>query len=502
MAVTDDRAPATGDATFDSTSPASGELVGTFPVQGPEQVAEAVSRARRAAGWWAGLGFDGRRRRLLAYKALLARRSGELVDLVHRENGKPAADAFVEVLLAVEHLDWVARKAERVLRPRRAASTLVLANHSASVEYQPLGVVGVIGPWNYPVYTPTGAIASALGAGNAVVFKPSELTTAVGRFLADAFAEVVPEQPVLQVVTGDGTTGNALCQAGVDKVSFTGSPATGRKVMAACAERLTPVVLELGGKDAMIVDEDGDVDAAAEQAVWGGMANAGQTCLAIERVYVVDRVYDRFVDRVVELAARVRPGADADADIGPITLPRQLEVIRRQLADAFERGARALVGGPDAVRPPYVDPVVLVDVPEDALVMREETFGPVLPVVRVRDADEAVERANASAYGLGAAVFARRRADRIARALRSGMTSVNSVLTFAGMPSLPFGGVGESGFGRVHGPDGLREFSRSKAITRQRFPLPFAMLSFDRPARLLPAVERAMKLRHARRPRG
>jgi succinate-semialdehyde dehydrogenase / glutarate-semialdehyde dehydrogenase len=176
-------------------------------------------------------------------------------------------------------------------------------------------------------------------------------------------------------------------------------------------------------------------------------------------------------------------------------------VIRRQLADAFQRGARALVGGPDAVRPPYVDPVVLVDVPEDALVMREETFGPVLPVVRVRDADEAVERANASAYGLGAAVFARRRADRIARALRSGMTSVNSVQTFAGMPSLPFGGVGESGFGRVHGPDGLREFSRSKAITRQRFPLPFAMLSFDRPARLLPAVERAMKLRHAGRPR-
>jgi acyl-CoA reductase-like NAD-dependent aldehyde dehydrogenase len=359
----------------------------------------------------------------------------------------------------------------------------------------------VIGPWNYPVYTPSGTITSALAAGNAVVFKPSELTPAVGRFLADAFAEVVPEQPVLQVVTGDGATGNALCLAGVDKVAFTGSPATGRKVMAACAERLTPVVLELGGNDAMIVDEDAAVDAAAEQAVWGGMANAGQTCLAIERVYVVDAVYDRFVDRVVELAAKVRPGADAEADIGPITLPGQLEVIRRQLADAFQRGARALVGGPDAVRPPYVDPVVLVDVPSDALLMRQETFGPVLPVVRVRDADEAVRRANASAYGLGAAVFARRRAGRIARSLRSGMVSVNSVLTFAGMPSLPFGGVGESGFGRVHGPDGLREFSRAKAITRQRFPLPFSVLSFDRPARLVPAIERAMKLRHGRRPR-
>jgi succinate-semialdehyde dehydrogenase / glutarate-semialdehyde dehydrogenase len=501
MAVTEDQVPASGGGTFDSTGPASGEVVGTFPAHGPEQVAAAASRAQEAAAWWAALGFDGRRRRLLAYKALLARRSGELVDLVHRENGKPAADAFIEVLLAVEHLDWVARRAARVLRPRRAASPLVLANHAASVEYLPLGVVGVIGPWNYPVFTPTGVIASALAAGNAVVFKPSELTPATGCFLADAFAEVVPERPVLQVVTGDGATGDALCRAGVDKVSFTGSPATGRKVMAACAARLTPVVLELGGKDAMIVDEDGDVDAAAEQAVWGGMANAGQTCLAIERVYVVEGVYDRFLDRVVELAGRVRPGPGAEADIGPITLPAQLEVIRRHLADAFHRGARALVGGPDAVRPPYVDPVVLVDVPDDALVMREETFGPVLPVVRVRDADEAVARANANPYGLGAAVFARRRADRIARALRSGMTSVNSVLTFAGMPSLPLGGVGESGFGRVHGPEGLREFSRTKAITRQRFPLPFAMLSFERPARLLPMVERAMKLRHARAPR-
>jgi succinate-semialdehyde dehydrogenase / glutarate-semialdehyde dehydrogenase len=501
MAVTRDHAPATGGATFESTSPASGEVVGTFPVQGAEQVAEALSRARRAAAWWAGLGADGRRRRLLAFKALLARRCDDLVDLVHRENGKPAADAFVEVLLAVEHLDWAARNAAKVLRPRRAASTLVLANHAASVEYQPLGVVGVIGPWNYPVLTPTGVIASALAAGNAVLFKPSEHTPAAGCFLADAFAEVVPEQPVLQAVTGDGTTGSALCLAGVDKVAFTGSPATGRRVMAACAERLTPVVLELGGKDAMVVDEDADVDAAAEQAVWGAMANAGQTCLAIERVYVVDRVYDRFVDRVVDLAARVRAGAAADADIGPITVPGQLEVIRRHLADAVERGARALVGGPRAVRPPYVDPVVLVDVPDDALVMREETFGPVLPVVRVGDADEAVRRANASAYGLGAAVFARRRADPLARALRSGMTSVNSVQTFAGMPSLPFGGAGESGFGRVHGPDGLREFSRSKAVTRQRFPLPFSVLSFDRPAWLLPAAERVTKLRHARAPR-
>jgi succinate-semialdehyde dehydrogenase/glutarate-semialdehyde dehydrogenase len=501
MAITEDVPAASRVRTFDSTSPATGEVIGTFPLDGPEQVAATVARARQAAAGWRELGFDGRRRRLLAYKAMLVRRADELVDLVHRENGKPRADALIEVVLIVEHLDWAARHAARVLGRRRAATTMVLANHAASVEYQPLGVVGVIGPWNYPVFTPLGSVVYALAAGNAVVLKPSELTPAVGCFLADAFAEAVPDQPVLQVVTGDGRTGNALCLAGVDKVALTGSPATGRKVMAACAERLTPVVLELGGKDAMIVDEDADLDAAAEQAVWGGMANAGQTCLAVERVYAVDAVYDRFLAKLVERASRVRPGGGPEADFGPTTLPRQLDVIRHHLDDAFARGARALVGGPDAVRPPYVDPVVLVDVPADALVMREETFGPVLPVVRARDADHAVELANANPYGLGAAVFARRRADAIARALRSGMASINSVLTYAGIPSLPLGGVGDSGFGRVHGPDGLREFARPKAITRQRFALPFGMQSFDRPGFVLPAVKQVMKLRHGRAPR-
>jgi succinate-semialdehyde dehydrogenase / glutarate-semialdehyde dehydrogenase len=494
-----DRAARVG--SFDSTSPATGEVVATFPLDGPEQVAAAVARARRAQPGWAELGFDGRRRALLAYKALLVRRVDELVALVHRENGKPHADALIEVLMIVEHLDWAARNAARVLGPRRARGTLVLANHAASVEYQPLGVVGVIGPWNYPVFTPLGSIAYALAAGNAVVFKPSELTPAVGCFLADTFADAVAGHPVLQVVTGDGETGHALCLAGVDKIALTGSPATGRKVMAACAERLIPVVLELGGKDAMVVDADADLDAAADQALWGGMANAGQTCLAVERVYVVDAVHDRFLDRLVERASRVRPGGGPDADFGPITLPRQLDVIRRHLDDAFARGARALVGGPDAVRPPYVDPVVLVDVPPDALVLREETFGPVLAVTRARDADHAVALANANPYGLGAAVFATNRAGAIARALRSGMASINSVLTYAGVPSLPFGGVGESGFGRTHGPDGLREFARSKAIIRQRFPLPFPMQSFDRPGFVLPTVKAAMRLRHGRAPR-
>jgi acyl-CoA reductase-like NAD-dependent aldehyde dehydrogenase len=248
----------------------------------------------------------------------------------------------------------------------------------------------------------------------------------------------------------------------------------------------------------MIVDDDADVDAAAAAAVWGGCATAGPTCIGIERVYATAAVYDRFVAKAVELAAGVRAGPEPDAAIGPMTLPKQVDVIRRHLEDALARGAKAVVGGVASVRPPFVDPVVLVDVPEDALVMREETFGPVLPIIRVADGDEAVLRANASGYGLASAVYGKRRAGRLAAAVKAGMTSINAVQMVAAVPALPFGGVGESGFGRVHGEEGLREFTWVKATTRQRFPLPFVLTSFQRPKALIPMVKRSMRLRHGR----
>jgi acyl-CoA reductase-like NAD-dependent aldehyde dehydrogenase len=492
-------APSASASEFDSLNPATGDVVGRFPLDGAAEVGAAVDRARAAAAWWGALDFAERGRRLRAYKVLITRRVDELGDLVHRENGKPRNDAFLETMLAIDHLEWASRNARRVLGPRRVRSGLLAVNHAASVEYLPLGVVGVIGPWNYPVYTPMGSISYALAAGNAVVFKPSEFTPAIGRWLADAAAEAIPEHPVLQVVTGAAQTGAALSASGVDKLAFTGSARTGRRVMAACAERLTPVLMELGGNDAMIVDEDADVDAAASAAVWGALQNAGQACISVERVYVVDAVHDRFVARVAELAGRVRTGEGDGADIGPITMPAQLDVITRHLRDAFERGARAVVGGPDAVHPPYVDPVVLVDLPGDALILREETFGPTLPIVRVRDADEAVRLANDTRYGLGSVVFAKRRGRELARRLRAGMTSVNAVIPYAAIPSLPFGGVGDSGFGRIHGDDGLREFARAKATTAMRFPLPVDLLSFDRPEAAVRAVKAITRLRHGRR---
>jgi acyl-CoA reductase-like NAD-dependent aldehyde dehydrogenase len=490
--------PTTMASSFESLNPATGQLVGRFPLDGPAEVDAAVERARVAAAWWGALEFGERALRLRGLKALLARRAEELGDLIHLENGKPRTDAFLEIMLAIDHLEWAARNARRVLAPRRVRAGLLAANQVASVEYLPLGVIGVIGPWNYPVYTPMGSISYALAAGNAVVFKPSEYTPAIGRWIADVTAEAIPEHPVLQVVTGAGETGAALCASGVDKLAFTGSARTGRRVMAACAERLTPVLLELGGNDAMIVDEDADIDAAANAAVWGALQNAGQACISVERVYAVDAIHDRFVASVTELAGRVHAGEGNGADIGPITMPGQLDVISRHLADAFERGARAVVGGPDAVHAPYVDPVVLVDVPAGALILREETFGPTLPIVRVRDADEAVRLANDSRYGLGSAVFARRRGKELARRLHAGMTSVNAVFAYAAIPSLPFGGVGDSGFGRIHGDDGLREFSRTKSTTSTRFPLPVELQSFHRPRGAVRAVRAITRLRHGR----
>ncbi|MGH3498588.1 MAG: aldehyde dehydrogenase family protein [Nocardioidaceae bacterium] len=484
--------------TFDSLDPATGEVVGTYPVHTGSDVAAAAVRARAAASWWSDLGFDGRRQRLLRWAGVLTRRIGQLASVVHDETGKPVADAQLEIGLAIEHIAWAATHAPKVLGRRRVGSGVLMANASASVEYLPLGVVGVIGPWNYPVFTPLGSIAYALAAGNAVVFKPSELTPGVGGWLVDSLAEVV-EEPVLQLVTGFGDTGEALCRSGVDKVAFTGSTATAKKVMAACAETLTPVLMECGGKDALLVDADADVAAAADAAVWGGMSNAGQTCIGVERVYVHEIVYDEFVAQVVERAERVRPGSDDAASIGPITMPSQLDIIRRHIADALTRGGRALVGGTGAVGDRYVQPTVLVDVPEDSEAVTHETFGPTLTIAKVVDMEEGVRLANASAYGLGATVYSRARGPELARRLRSGMTSVNSVIAFAAIPALPFGGVGDSGFGRIHGADGLKEFTYAKSVARQRVRPLLRLTSFDRTARADKSFAQIVALLHGGR---
>lgn len=496
MTITEDTGTRTA-ATFDSLNPRTGEVVASHPIHSEADVAAAVERARNASVWWSGLTFAERKTLLTAWKSLITNRIGELAAVMQAETGKPHGDAVLECALAIDHLAWAAGNAKKVLGRHKVPSGLVMANQKATVEYAPLGVVGVIGPWNYPVFTPMGSIAYALAAGNAVVFKPSEYTPGVGAWLAATAAEVF-DQPVFQVVTGLGDTGAALCRSGVNKVAFTGSTATGKRVMAACAETLTPVLIEAGGKDALIVDADADIAAAVDGAVWGANANAGQTCAGVERVYVHERVYDDFLSQVVARSKEVHATNDPDAKIGPITMPSQIDIIKRHIDDAIASGGKAVLGGPESVGERFVQPVILVDVPEDSAAVTEETFGPTMTVTKVASMDEAVRLTNASKYALGSSVFSKRNGMRIAEQLRVGMTAINGVITFAGVPSLPFGGVGDSGFGRIHGPDGLKEFTYAHAITKQRMKPLLALTTFQRTEKAEEQLGKLIGMLHGR----
>ncbi|MFF9335490.1 aldehyde dehydrogenase family protein [Streptomyces albogriseolus] len=495
-------APRATAAAFTTYSPATGERLAEYPAHGPEDVARAVARARTTQAGWAALPASRRRELLLRWKKALADDLDTVARTIARETGKPAGDAALEVVLTLEHLAWAARNAPRVLGRRRVRTGLFTVHQRASLVHRPLGVVGVIGPWNYPLYTPMGSIGYALAAGNAVVFKPSELTPGTGVLLAELFDSAAPEHAgLLATVTGAAATGDALARSGVDKVAFTGSPGTARKVMAVCARTLTPFLAECGGKDAVIVTADADLDAAADAIVWGALSNAGQTCAGVERVYAMREVHEELCARVVEKAAALRTGAGADAEYGPMTLPGQVAVVERHVSGAVAAGGRALLGGPDSVRAPYVAPVVLTEVPEDAPAMTEETFGPVVTVNAVASVDEAVERANASRYALGAAVFcgSGRAGAAIAGRLRAGAVSVNSVLGFAAVPALPFGGSKDSGFGRIHGEEGLRAFTSVQSVTVQRFAPAIALTSFAVPAATRERAVRLARALHRRR---
>ncbi|NNH70877.1 aldehyde dehydrogenase family protein [Nocardia uniformis] len=481
------------DTELQSFDPATDEVVAVVPIMGLTEVTEVVRQAHEASSWWRAKGFKGRRARLLAWRRYMAQHAVEIIDLIHRENGKPRPDAALELMLSLEHIAWTAKNAAKILGPEKRRTGLLTANFAARVDHLPFGVVGVIGPWNYPLYTPNGSIATALASGNTVVFKPSEYTPAVAQWYADAFATANPEAPqgILSIVTGDGGTGRALCDAGVHKLAFTGSTATGKAVMAACATNLVPVVLELGGKDAAIVTADADIDAAAESIAFGAMGNAGQTCVGIERVYVDREVRDQFVAALERELADIRPGEREGSSYGPMTMPSQAEVVRNHVRAAINDGAAPLIGGLASIGDRFISPVVLLDPPHNSAAIQQETFGPTLTVTTVESVDDAVAQANDVALGLGGAVFAKRHGADIARRLDTGQVSINSVLGFAAIASLPLGGRGDSGFGRIHGPEGLREFTRPRALAIERFALPVNLLSLRRPEwvdRLLPRL--------------
>ncbi len=463
-------------ATFDKADPATGEVIAQYKNFSRDEVFTCVDSAHLASLRWAEFGFTARKRTLLKWASYITKNQKEIAQLVASECGKPIGDASLEVSIAIDHIAWAAKHAEQIMRKQDRPSGLLMFNMKAQVQRSPLGVVGVIGPWNYPIFTPMGSIAYALAAGNTVVFKPSEFTPGVGKWLADSFAQIAPFENILSTVTGLPDTGKALTESAVNKISFTGSTRTAKKVAASCAERMIPVVLECGGKDPVIVDTDADLKLAAEYALWSAMANAGQSCIGAERVYVVESVADQFIEIITNMAKKIQVGKD----YGPATMPSQLNVIQSHLDDAKAKGAKFLVGGADSVKGAFVEPVIMVDVPEDSTAMTQETFGPTLAINKVLNTDEAIRLSNASSYGLASAVFSKRNGEQIASKLACGMVSINSVFLFAAIPSVPFGGVKDSGYGRIHGAEGLLEYTYARTVVKTRFKIPLKFTSFGR----------------------
>ncbi|HEX8354401.1 MAG TPA: aldehyde dehydrogenase family protein [Pyrinomonadaceae bacterium] len=465
-----EEAPATAAREIISYDPATGEEVGRVPLASAAEVAGAVARARAAQKAWAALTFRERASVVMRARALVLEGMDEITGLISRESGKPSAEAMaMEIVPTLDLMRFFARKAERMLRPEKIDIGLYgFLGRTSVVEYRPVGVVGIISPWNFPWATPLGEVVMALMAGNAVVLKPSELTPLVGLKVGDLFARAGLPAGVLEVVTGDGSTGAALVEAAPDKVMFTGSVPTGRRVAEAAARKLIPVVLELGGKDPMIVFEDADIPAASEAAVWGAFANSGQACASVERCYVHERVAEEFTRRVVEKVGALRQAAGDDGgkaacDLGAMSSERQFRLVEGHVAEAVGRGARVLAGGGRArgcsERGWFHEPTVLACVDHSMAVMREETFGPVLPLMTFRDEEEAVRLANDSDFGLTASVWTRdiRRGRRVARRIEAGTVMVNEVLYTHGIAQTPWGGVKQSGLGRTHGRLGLLE---------------------------------------------
>ncbi|MGH9970169.1 MAG: aldehyde dehydrogenase family protein [Pyrinomonadaceae bacterium] len=448
-----------------SYDPATGQEIGRAPLVAFEEVRQAVQRARAAQPAWADLSFSERGRVILKARELMLDRIDEIATLISRETGKPVAEALsMEVVPTLDAMYYFARTARRLLRPQKIdIGQYGLMGRSSRIVYKPVGVVGIISPWNFPLGTPAEEIVMALMAGNAVVLKPSELTPLIALQVGEIFRQAGLPPALLEIVTGDGSTGAALIAARVDKIMFTGSVATGKRVAEAAAKHLTPVVLELGGKDPMVVLEDADVANAARGAVWGAFANAGQACASVERCYVHESIAPQFLAEVVAETQKLKQevGTREDTDVGAMTNERQLQIVEEHVTDAVARGAKVLTGGKRLSRGKglFYPPTVLTSVDHGMTIMRDETFGPVLPVMTFKTEDEAVKLANDSVYGLTASVWTKnvKRGRHLAERIEAGTVMVNEVLYTHGIAQTPWGGIKDSGYGRTHGRLGLLE---------------------------------------------
>ena len=457
-------------------NPATGEVIGHVADMTAADVAELARRGRAAQPGWEALGFDGRGRVLKRMQRWVMDNADRVIRTICSETGKTYEDAQIaELAYGAAAFGFWAHNAPRYLADERIRSSSIFVKGKRLVlRYRPVGLVGVIGPWNYPLTNSFGDCIPALAAGNSVILKPSEITPLTSLLLAEGLAECGLPDEVFAVATGRGATGAAVVNE-VDMIMFTGSTATGRKIAVRAAERLIPASLELGGKDPMIVLADANIERAVNHAAYYSMFNCGQTCISIERCYVEAPIYDEFVARVTEKVRAIRQGVPTGpgtVDVGSLTFPPQVETVERHVQEARERGAKVLTGGRRGRATGYwYEPTVLVDVDHDMACMREETFGPTLPIMKVADAEEAIRLANDSEYGLCAAVFSRdlARAEAVARRVNAGAVTVNDALVNYTALELPMGGATpSSGVGYRHGPGGIRKYCRQQSLLISR----------------------------------
>ena len=461
-----------------SVNPATGEVLREWACAGDSEVLAAVERARVAQHAWRELGVRKRITLLRDFQHRLHERKLQIAQAVTREEGKPVAEALTtEVLVVLDAARFLIDNSFRLLNDEPLPhGNLATKLKRGTLVREPYGVIGIISPWNYPFSIPATETLAALVAGNAVVLKPSEFTSLVALELQSLlYAAGVPKD-VFQVIVGDGLTGAALLHSPIDKLVFTGSLATGKRIAVEAAEKLLPLVLELGGKDPMLVLDDADIDVASSAAVWGAFMNAGQACLSVERCYVHRSLYEPFLTACAQKTKKLRvaSGTNPQTDVGPLIHQRQLQVVEAHVQDAIARGARVVVGGTalPELGPNFYKPTVLADVTHEMRIMREETFGPVLPVMAFEDDEEALHLANDSEFGLAASIWTRnrRRGERLARRIQAGTVMVNDLISCFGISEAPHGGTKSSGMGRAHGRFGLEEMVWLKYVDSDLMP--------------------------------
>ena len=458
----------------ESISPATGETIGFSQKSSTEELKEAVGKARQAMGEWAALPVSARVRALRKTRGYLLEHAEEIAALISKENGKTKIEAFTtEVLPAVIALEYYTSHAKSFLKPEVIApGSLLLFNKWSKLFRVPHGVIGIISPWNYPFSIPFSEVVMGLLAGNGVVLKTASSTQLAGRQIESCMCAAGLPDGLFSFINLPGSlAGDAFIEAGIDKLFFTGSVRTGKKLMAKAAETLTPLNLELGGNDAMLVCEDADMDRASSGAVWAGLTNCGQTCAGVERIYVQESIFEPFLQRLKEKVESFRVGEDTDyrVDMGAMTSRDQMETVRKHIEDALQKGAKIVAqsGCPKEEGPGnFLPATVIADVNHDMLVMKEETFGPVLALMKVRDMEQAIAFANDSLYGLTGSVWSKNsgKAERIARKIRAGVVTINDHLVSHGMPETPWGGIKASGFGRTHGRTGFNEMTHPKVV--------------------------------------